>query len=171
MYRFFHFDLSAWRCKKWIFLLACAWFLGLVSGVLFSMSASGVIGSAMRAALRSRVSIIGLLSAMLLPLLLSAFAVYIGAPAFLLPIVFVKAFLIAWMGAGILSAFGSAGWLIRILLMFGDSLSLPFLWWYWQKATAELHSWRHCILVAVCMLSIGCLDYYVVSPFLVNLIS
>lgn len=172
MDRFFNFDLSAWRCKKPIFILACAWFLGLFSGVLFSMSASDSLGSTMRAAAGGCVSISGLLSAILLPLLFSAFAVYIFKPTLLIPIAFLKAFVFAFLGVGILGAYGSAGWLIRLLLMFSDILMLPLLWWYWLRAfSGPKRRVFDTSVAAVYALLVGSIDYCVISPFLANLIS
>ena len=136
------------------------------------MSASDALYPTMRAAVYSRVSISGLLSAMLLPLLFSAFAVYISNTWLLIPIAFSKAFAFAFLGIGILVSFGSAGWLVRLLLMFGDIVMLPVLWWYWQKAlTARQNPLPHCAAAAAFALLIGGLDYCVISPFLANLIS
>lgn len=170
--RYLNFDLSAWRCKKPIFVLACAYFIGLFSGVLISMSASDALVSTMRAAVFGRVSIFGLLSTILLPLLFSAFAVYISRPVLLIPIAFFKAFLFSFLGMGILAAFGSAGWLVRCLLMFSDILTMPLLWWYWIRSSSNQGTCQRSSLVcaaAVCL--IGSLDYCVISPFLANLIS
>ena len=170
--RYLHFDLSAWRCKRMLLSLACAFIFGLISGVLISMSASGALDSTMRAAPFSCVSISGLLSAILLPFLLSAFAVYLSCPWLLLPIAFCKAFLITFLGLGVLDAFGSAGWLIRFLLMFGDVITLPLLWWYLYQVILRPASRVRCTLVAaVFSLAVGGLDHYVISPFLANLIS
>lgn len=172
MDRFLNFNLSAWRCKKQIFLLACAYLIGLISGVLFSMSASGALYSTMRTAVSGRVSVFGLLSAILLPLLFSALAVYISKAWLLIPIAFCKAFLFAFLGIGIMASYGSAGWLIRILLMFSDILTMPLLWWYWLKALSGAHTrvW-HAAAAAAPALLIGSIDYCVISPFLANLIS
>ena len=172
MHRYSSSDLSAWRCKKRLFAVACAWFTGLVFGALVSMSASGMTVSAIRTASLSPVSVFGLLSAILLPLLSSAFAVYFSAPNLLFPLAFLKAFLVAWLGWGVLVSFGSAGWLIRMLLMFSEILSLPLLWWYWQRILSGNPGRGFCTLICTGFaLGIGLLDYFVVSPFLVNLLS
>lgn len=172
MDRYLNFNLPAWRCKKPMFLLACAFLFGLISGVLFSMSASDALFPTMRAAVFGCVSIPGLLSATLLPFLFSAFAVYISCQKLLIPIAFCKAFVFAFVGTGILGAFGSAGWLVRLLLMFSDVASLPLLWWYWQKSLSGSGRFvRNTAIAAGFALLIGSVDYCVVSPFLANLIS
>lgn len=171
MDRFLNFNLSAWRCKKSMIQLACAYLFGLISGVLISMSASDALCSAMRAAVYGRVSIPGLLSAILLPFLFSALAVYISSSWLLIPIAFGKAFLFAFLGTGILGAFGSAGWLVRLLLMFSDIASMPLLWWYWRKSLCGSgHFTRNAVVAAGFVLLIGSVDYCVISPFLANLI-
>ena len=170
--RFLHINLSAWRRRRAVVLLVCAWFLGLVTGLLLSLSASDILFPTMRAAVASCVSISGLLSTILLPLLFSAFAVYSSNFWLLIPIAFSKAFLFTFLGTGILAAFGSAGWLIHILLIFSGTAMPPVLWWYWLSAlsgtpTTPFHSIA--ALPAACL--IGSLDYCVISPFLANLIS
>ena len=155
-----------------MFLLACAWFLGLISGVLISLSASDILFPTMRAAISSCVSISGLLSAILLPLLFSAFAVYVSNYRLLIPIAFMKAFLFSFLGTGILASFGSAGWLIRALLMFSDIAILPLMWWYWLSALSGSENMAARSAAAfLSAILIGSLDYCVISPFLANLIS
>lgn len=173
MDRFLNFNLPTWRCKESKVLLACAWFSGLVAGVFCSLSASDSLFPTMRAAVQSCMSIPGLLSAILLPLLFSAFAVYISQPWLLIPIAFVKTFRFSFLAVGVMAAYGSAGWLIRWLLMFSDSLMLPVLWWYWSASLDRrgLAIAKASAVVLSVMIMIGSLDYCVISPFLANLIS
>lgn len=173
MDRFLNFNLPTLRCKGPKVLLACAWFLGLVTGILFSISASDSLFPTMRAAVSGCVSISGLLSAMLLPLLFSAFAVYISQPLLLIPIAFLKALIFSFLGMSIMAAYGSAGWLVRFLLMFSDCMMLPFLWWYWLQAIScpRRAAVRNTALVFVIAVMIGSFDYCVISPFLAKVIS
>ena len=78
-------------------LLAFSFLSGHFLGVWCSGNASDFFLPAMRTAVSGRVSIIGLLSCALLPFLISALAVYLEQPVFLLPIAFVKAFLFSLM--------------------------------------------------------------------------
>ena len=169
---FFRLNLSFLRCKPTRRVLASFWAAGLLLGALAAISADDLLASTMRTAVSGGMSISGLLSALLLPLLFSAFAVYVSKPL-LLPVVFLKAFLFAYTGAGILAAFGSAGWLIACLLMFSDALMLPLLWCFWLRSVSQprrelLRSGAFCLAGAAL---IGCFDYCLVAPFLASLIN
>lgn len=173
MDRFLSLNLSAPRCKCSEGLLACAWIFGLISGIFFSFSAGDSFFSLMRSAADGRVSICGLLSTILLPLLLSAFAVFISKPRLFIPIAFVKALAFAYCGIGVWLAFGSAGWLFRCFLMFSDICMLPVLWWFWIRnlGTDTRKPFRTFLTVLAAALFIGFLDFNVISPFWASLIS
>lgn len=72
-----------------------------------------------------------------------------------------------------MSAYGSAGWLVRWLLMFSDILTLPLLCLFWLRAFSHERSQSLCFAAAVGVIAvfIGSLDYTVVSPFAAMLIS
>lgn len=163
-------NLSMARCKPSVAVLACAWTAGLFSGLLFSSSAGDSLFPAMLAAARSPVSVFGLLASILLPFLFTAFAVYISQPRLLVPIAFFKAFLFSYLGFGILTAFGSAGWLVRLLLTFSDLFTMPLLWWIWLNDTPETFI-RRCAAAFLVAAPVGIIDYCIISPFLAMLIS
>ena len=173
MDRFLHLILPTRVCKEPAVNLACSFLAGLLFGACASIAASDTLFPMMRAVAFGCVSIFGLLSAILLPLLFSAFAVYIGQRWLIFLIAFVKAFLFAFLGIGIMNAFGSAGWLVRWLLMFSDSFTLPLLWWFWLRAFSDRRttSLRFAALIAAAAIIIGSFDYTVVSPFAAMLIS
>lgn len=162
---------SFWR-KGAVSILASSFFLGHLLGVWFSSGAGNTFYATMRAAVSGRVSIIGLLAAMVLPFLFSAFAVYIKQPILLVPIAFAEAFLFSWLGYGIYTACGSAGWLVVILVMFGQLCALPLLYWYWQYHIGGLRFElpRFCLILTV-LVVISFIDYYLIAPFLANIIS
>ena len=148
------------------------WFAGLISGASASFYAGNPFVSTMRAASSGCVSISGLLSVLLLPLLFSAFAVYICQIRLLFPIVFVKAFCFSFVAMGIDSAFGSAGWLVRILLLFGSGFSLPILWWFWNRLLASKPDriLSDFVTAMTAIAVIACFDHWMIAPFLANLI-
>lgn len=159
-------------CRRKRFFLACTWILGLMAGSACSVHSGTLLTSLMRTAASSRVSIVGLMSAVLLPLLFSAAAVYISNIWLLIPIAFSKAFLFAYFAAGLTLSFGSAGWLIRFLFMFSDCMILPLLWWYWIcfiDGRNRLFYRDTAVALAVAVM-IGCFDYCTVSPFLASLL-
>lgn len=170
MARFLHHDFPAWWRKGYPVLLAFGFMLGLFAGCLIFFSAESESASWMRAAADSRVSIVGLLSVILLPFLFSAFAVFIGQPWLLLPMAFCKAVSFSMVSLGLMVSFGSAGWLMRILLMFPDLLTLPLLFFFWLRCASgeglKVWSCLGCLMVA---LAIGSMDFYIISPFLAGL--
>ena len=120
-------NLPAVTCGNAKWFLGLSFFLGHVSGVWCSGSASDLFLPAMRMAVSGCVSIIGLLSCSLLTFLISALAVYQGRHILLIPIAFVKAFLFSYVGYRLFLAWGQAGWLVTGLMMFSSFCSLPSL--------------------------------------------
>ncbi len=171
MARFFHSDISAFWRKCATPLLACVWMLGLVAGSAVFLSAGTVSASRMPWAFSSQVSIVGLLCVTGLPFLFSAFAVYVSHPGWMLPVVFLKAVSFASVSLGLLTGFGSAGWLMRLLLMFSDLCSLPLLMIFWIRYLPGERSLRFSGIAVFlfCALAIGSIDYCFVSPFLAAL--
>lgn len=170
---FFHPRMPLFLRKDSVAFLAFPWISGLVTGVVTSYFAGNSFFSLMRSVISSPVSIVGLLSAMLLPLLFSAFAVYISSPWLLIPTVFLKGFFYAYLCFGILLCFGDAGWLIRLLLIFSDTLMLPVFWMYWIRG---LRGGRSDLLIRTApafstALLIGSIDFSVISPFLGEILS
>lgn len=154
-------------------ILAFAFLAGLCAGAYAATLAGTNISSLMRTASTTCVSIAGLLPALLLPFLFTAFAVYISQYWLLIPIAFVKAFLFSYLGATVLLLFQDSGWLVQLLLMFADCLSLPVLWWLWLRlcCDGQRKHLRCYIGVFVAIAGIVCLDYQIISPFLVDLLS
>lgn len=153
--------------------LAFTWLTGLLSGLIISLGHLPATASMMRLAPTVQVSIVSLIIAISFPLLLSAIAVFCSGPWLLIPIVFGKAFLYAFVCAGVLNSWGSAGWLLQLLLVFSDTLMLPVLWLFW------LRTCRHTgkgiipgiILAASAGLLICSIDFRFISPFLTDLLS
>lgn len=172
MDRFLNRKLPHLSRRMMFLLLAFFWCLGLILGVCSSGMAGEPLLSLMRTAASGRVSIFGLLTAILLPFLLSALAVFLNQFWLFLPIAFGKAFLLSFTGYGVFAAFGSAGWLIRLLLMFSDCCSAPLLLWLWMHCVAGSRKPLFSVSgPALLALAIGSVDFYVVSPFLAMLIS
>ena len=149
------------------------WLSGLASGAAASIYAGDSLVSMMRAASVGCVSISGLLSVLVLPLLFSAFAVYIRQIRLLFPIIFIKAFSFSFVSMALDSSFGSAGWLMRILLPFGTSVSLPVLWWFWNRSiTSRQNQVLTDFVAALSVISVAAaFDYWLIVPFLADLIS
>ena len=142
-------------------VLACCWICGLLCGVAFFSVSSPETFSVMRRAVLCPVSIVGLINAALIPFLLSAFFALLSMNWMVMGIC-----LFAFVSLGMLSGFGSGGWLLRFFLLFGDSTALPLLYWCWMRfVRAAAHSWI--MIAVVCCLLLGAiiLDYRVIAPF------
>ena len=158
--------------KRNIFFLAFVWLSGLVSGVGFSNLAGDSFLSMMRGAAVSSVSIVSLLSISLLPFLISAFSVYMHSFGLLAGLCFIKGCLFAFISMGVFTAFGSGGWLIRILMMFSDLCCLLPLWLCWLRILSGSFqgSFRPVVRGGLMAVGIVCFDYLYVLPFLAKLV-
>jgi hypothetical protein len=153
-------------------LFCLVWLAGLICGGIIATQASEPYLLLMRRAAQVPVSITGLLAAVFLPFLLIAISVYISKPWLIYWIVFFKACTFMIVGFSVASVYGSAGWLIRLLLQFTDGIMLPMLCWF---ACRHLNGgkdglWRDTVICAVAVVCLGCIDYCNVSPFLALLI-
>ena len=168
MGRFLRLNLSHACCKSLRIALSILWISGLLFGIIFSFSADTILLPAMLSALHGRLSIICFLSALLLPLLITVFSVYISQPCLIFALVFLKAFLFAFVGFGVLNSFDSSAWLLQCLFMFSDSLILPIFWWLWLQSFSkdQLEFFRNSMFAALGVLLIGCFDYALIAPFL-----
>ena len=173
MVRFFrprYFSLSR---KVSATILAFTLFIGYFLGSCLAALTVSSFHSLMRSALTGSVSIVSLLSVTLLPFLFSAFAVYIRQYWLFLPIALFRCISFSFLGSVILYAFGSSGWLICLLFLFSDILSLPLLCWFWLRHISEgdRHLLRNLSAVFIVLSGIAILDHQLVSPFLVMLLS
>ena len=172
MAQLFHRNMPAWWRKYCFLFLAFCWIAGLLSGASACLAAGASLISLMRGAAARPVSIVSLLGVTMFPFLLSAFAVYISEPWLLLPVSFGDAFVLSFVSLGVMRCGGSAGWLVRWLLVFSASLASPLMYLYWLRHLTGRR--RFDGLEAACVLClcalIGSVDFRLVSPLLARLI-
>lgn len=152
-------------------VLAFFWIFGLFGGFFYFLSAAPSTASVMSGYFRIPVSIVRLLVWNLLPCVFSAAAVLLSAPWLLILICFGKAFLFAYVSLCFACTFGSAGWLIWLLVMLPDLLTLPLLYFYWLRhfsCAGSAGSFSGVILFCGSIFLCS-LDYRVISPFLASL--
>jgi len=152
--------------------LMCCLCGGLLLGHQYASLADPTYFLLMRMASERPVSIMSLFTVSLLPFLISALAVYVSHPELLLPVCFCKSFLFACCAFSATSVFGTAGWLVRLLLQFSDVCLLPVLCWFWIRhiggsfGTLQKDIFLCCgVALVVCVV-----DHCVISPYLVTLI-
>lgn len=152
-------------------ILAFCWFAGLLTGCFFADHAGIFHYSMMRRAVSGSVSIAGLV-VVVLPFLFSAFAVYLSKTWLFLPFCFLKAFQFAYIAGLVGVSFGSAGWLIRLLLFFTDGWEILLLLWIWLRwiSGGARQAIREITFCGILCSVIWIIDYFVVSPFLGMLI-
>ena len=126
----------------------------------------------MRSVLDEPVSIVSLLFTAVFPFLIAASAVFLSGPVWLPILALIRGAFFSYCCLGICTVFGSSGWLLRWLLLFSRFAAVPFFYWYLRHYISGEHSFSLLVLFfLLCLiLLIGCLDYCMISPFLVNLI-
>ena len=150
-------------------LLAFSWIIGFCFGL--SAILVGGCNAVLYQAVDLKPSFFSIISVLLLPMLISLLAVFAGQRWLIFPLAFLKALSFAYVGWSVVVTFGSAGWLVRLLLMFSDCASVPLLWWFWKRVlSSEFHAiFPAAVAVTVTLLGIGIIDFGVIAPFLVNL--
>lgn len=170
-----NWSLSMLRFRNVIspaFYLGLCWVFGILFGMHFVSAASEPFSSLMRAGIYCRVTILGLLAVLLLPLFFSAVSVYFSIPHLQYFICFLKAFCFGCCLYCYMYTFSAAGWLIMSFMMFSDSCMLsPLLWFWCRHITGNRQSLKRdvccCLTVAVL---VGSVDYFIISPYLVSLL-
>lgn len=154
------------------FLLSSSCLLGLLSGTFLGVFFSDNYGFLMRMATMCRVSIVGLGTALLLPLLLSFVCIHCGRPKLLYGICFFKSLMLGLCAMGCFCAFGSGGWIVRLFMQFSDLITFPILCWFMLRCISNSGKTvrRDYIVCNGVFLLAGILDFFYISPYLVMLI-
>ena len=148
--------------------LAFCWCLGFGFGVVLFLYAGTPGVSLMRRIICGSVSIVSLIGIGLLPFLFTAFAVFLSELRLLFLICICKACLFAFVSMGICLAFSSAGWMMRPLLLFYDSILCALLYFLWYRLlTGRKACWLLTIMAGILA---GGIEYCIISPFLAGLI-
>ena len=170
MVRFHLIHLPRLGCKAAAVVLAWAFLFGLLAGGMVCAGCRELLETSHHALAQS--AGISAFVPTVAPMLLSGFAVYIGKPLLLIPAAFWKALFFSCVGSGIVLTWGSAGWLVGGLALFGSFCAMPVLWWYWLRHIGgEGFSARTFFTALGAMILIGWLDLLVISPFLTKILT
>ena len=169
MGKFLHLrSVIQWR-KYAAFTLACCWVSGLILGFLIAgeIPAESI---PLVDSFQNHPSI-HLLTVALFPVAVSALLLYMGLRQLIPVIAFLKSFSFAYVSGLLMQNYGTAGWLIQLLMMFSDCLSLPVLWWFWFQSLKHTHSslLNLSLPTVLATLAIGILDIRFISPILSSL--
>jgi len=169
----FSSDILKSKCNAHVWFLAVLWVVCLFFGRRIALQTEDYLFAMMHTAVSVRVSIVDLLVLQLIPFCLSALAVYISVPYIIYPVCAVKAFLGGYSLGTIGIVYGDAGWLIRFLYLFTDTIMSPLLLWYWFKhiSGANHSRHKHFKYVLLGLSAAAALEYFVISPFLVVLMN
>ena len=110
-------------------VLGCFVSLGSVLGMILAHFTDFSFTSVMRMALQEHVSIVSISVSLLLPFLLCIFAALLSASWLLYLICFARSVSFSFVSTCLFMTFGSGGWLLRGLVMFGHIVSFPLMIW------------------------------------------
>lgn len=151
-------------------VLLSFWILGSISGIILAVSLNADIRLLVYNAVSQPLLPADLLL-VLFPFLIGTLAVY-SSETWMLPVLgFLKVFAFSFVSCTISMVFGDSGWLIRFLLLFSDIFLVPACCVFCLRYFTGNHGlirreWFIWFLIA---LIVGCIDFFVVSPFLLTL--
>ena len=155
--------------KALLFLLSCLSATAL--GMRFYQTHGHIFSSLMYAAVLQSLSIVVVLCSSLFPVLICVLAVFSNTSLFLILLCLLECFAFGFSAAGILSVWGSAGWLVCSLFLFSNKFVLFILLYLSIRYFTVLQK-TTCVFacfLGVCFMSL--LDKFVVSLFLQRLLS
>lgn len=165
--RFFPDETAFLRKCSTIFLALC-WCSGLYFSWILYDGMGGVPHGLLQSAVGMHLHMEDLLISGMLPFIVSWLAVYGGFSWLMFGIVFIKALLHGYYSLSVMAQFGSAGWLLRCLLLFSDSVFCVLLILFWIsyfRGEGKLCPGRcFCYFSAVCL--VCSLDVSFVAPIL-----
>ena len=158
--RFTRMHLS---CYGW----AIAWCSGLLLGWLVSYSHPYSKEFLVDSVVTEQPFFHAVFLTLIFPFVLTVFAVSLFGRGVLYPIIAMKGFAYAYCVFGTVLAFGSAGWLVCLLLLFPMHGLSPVLLWFWQRCGKSGCCLLHDFLVCTALTAaIGILYICWISPLL-----
>ena len=146
------------------------WFAGVSLGLWAACYYGGSVGALALEAGRAGITYLNGCVVTVLPLFLSAFAVFFFHRAGAILACAVRGLSIGFL----LGCFGLAGgfWLGALLLFSGLSGSPVLLWFLWRRLSLGMDAFRRDALLAAAVAAmIAAVDFWVVSPFLARALS
>ena len=161
------------QCRESVILLSFLWALGLACGLYFISSSDAYLYDLFYSASCNRISILGILVVIFLPIAISAIAVFCSAPFLIYTLCIFKAFCFSVVLCGVVAAFRYSGWLVRLFLLFSDSSIAVLLFWLWCRILSPDHNAIHrdFMISSAIAAGVGLVDYFLVSPYLALLMN
>ena len=169
-----NYDLrSKYACRNRIYGFSFLWILSVLFGMLFASNEQGTASSLICCALLQDASLIGFLLTAFLPLLIAVVSIFLQIVSPLYIICFIKGISLGYCMISFLAAFGSAGWLLAVLILFSNISSL-ILFHYLSLlhlSSSRAISLEDFLIAFILFLGIGIVDYIAISPYTAFLIS
>jgi hypothetical protein len=107
-------------------------------------------------------SMVCIVGSSIVPLALSCLCIRFRLSVVLLPIVFMKAFMIGFCQFALLCFFGGAGWLIKTIFMFSGTVNAVLLLYYCSRYSNQAGQWhiKPFLITLAAMLSACLLNRY-----------
>lgn len=153
------------------FFLSICWILGLLIGLFLAICLPDESRYLVHTLVYSRVSTVGLLINLFLPIILSAIVWKLKFPALFLLFAFIKAISYGFCFYVITYIYHEAGWFLRWLFLFSDTVLSVLLLWFWFRNINAINKQgrKDVCICSILVLLISLLDIYYVSPFLQRL--
>lgn len=154
------------RSNTMLIAFCFAWCIGCVLGCYLACLLPGKALLTIRASILNPIGITDVLASALFPLGAFIALLHLYSPAVIL-MTFVKATSFAFCSYGVHLAFGSAGWLMRSLLLCSDVCLIASLLWCACKRFSGDGNFRtkDFVFIACFVLTVSLVDCYVISPF------
>ena len=154
-----------------VIILAFCWIIGLWCGASYFLTTMDSYSVLMRTLPDSRVSIVGLLVNLFSLLIVYLAACHLIPNAVIYLIVLMKAVVFSYGLAGACTFYGTAGWLIHLLISFTDAFTIvPFLWFLIRSIHGHRCTLNRDAIACLCVYSIiFAIDFFCISPFFLHI--
>ena len=161
------------KSSLYILLISASWCLGLIIGTFVVSQITYNTLSLMRSCFYERSSIVVYLLILSIPLFLSVITVALAKPLLMVPVLFIKSFVLSVCWFMFYSACGNAGWLTPLTVLFPDIItSIVLLFFIFRNIPYRRASFvTDYIINLVIVIIIGFIDYSVISPLWLDIIN
>ena len=151
--------------------ISLSWILGIVLGALLALRLKEYAVSLIGIADNYRVTILGLLVVVLLPVSISLIACKLKALYPIYLFIWCKGICFGYSVPAMLWSYGRAAWLLHFLLSFSSMLTLIPMFCLWLSicSTDRTLAVKHIILIFIFSFFVGLIDYFLVSPGVLTL--